>query len=62
MKAICTLKYDPYFGFSIIKSGQSVFIKYLNTDFYLLHIENEVGHLLGTITREDYKKHFAACN
>lgn len=54
----CIHNYDPAYGFKMIKKDEEVLIKVFG-DYYLAHIENESGHLLGTIFVSEIKNHFA---
>lgn len=51
-KVVFTENYDPCYGFAIIKKERIAYLIGMADD-YLLHITDEVGRLIGTITKVD---------
>jgi hypothetical protein len=57
MRMTCIENYDPFYGFNIIKRN-SIVLAQIKTDGFWISLENEQGHLLGTISSTELKRFF----
>lgn len=57
---ICIQSYDPYYGHSVIIPGREVFVNEseFNSNSFDFRLFNQAGHLIGLISREQFKRKF----